>query len=264
MLVFSFVSACVAQDITFEKSKYTSPKLKTEVDVSLMITDSKIYISGKKKKELGDLVIPFTAIDSMSLELAKRHRVAEGAGIMALSLGTGAVVMATKTRSYYLDIRYHEGNTKDLAVIRLDKTEYEAVISTLEARTGKKIEEVKAQESALNPTANSRNMDEVVPFNADAVRAALKPAMESFGCNVSKEKGNRVECKRRRGPSERNGCGGEMVSATLVAQGGQTHVKIETDKGFAGHACKKNWSTPIYIQMMKNLQQPAPTPAASP
>jgi hypothetical protein len=78
--------------------------------------------------------------------------------------------------------------------------------------------------SPLDLTAAT--VDEVIPFEMDKVVAALKPAMESEGCNVTQETPGRIECKRPRGYSysEHMAYGGESEAAVLEAQGNQTHV----------------------------------------
>jgi hypothetical protein len=182
---------------------------------------------------------------------------------MMLSPLTGAILMTTKTKSHWLDIEYHDGDARQEMVLRLDKSEYEKVLSTLEGRTGKTIARLDAKTSPLNPTANSKDVDEVIAFRLDAVAAALKPAMESFGCKVNEANDKRIECRRQRGNSERTGYGGEKVTAELRAKGEQTRVRIWTGKGFVGRMRKNNWSTPIYEEMMKALQKPPQSAAAS-
>jgi hypothetical protein len=255
-LILTLALSCEAQQTTFNKSKYSSAKQSKEVDVSLSITDSNIQIKAKKGTAI-DTDIPFANIDSLSYEFAQRHRVAEGAAVMVLSLGAGAVLMATKTKSHWLAIEYHNGDTKDEAVLQLDKSEYKEIVATLEAKTGKKVETRDAKTSELNPTAESKDMDELVPFAMDKVIAALKPAMEAEGCNVKEEKADRIVCKRDRGASERTGTGGEEITASLVASGNQTRVNIVTGKGFVGRMGKKNWSTSVYKGMLDRLQQPS-------
>lgn len=252
----------LAQDVTFSKTRFSSVKQPKEADVNLSITGSKILIKGKSKgkKVSGiDMEIPYASIDAMSYELASRHRLKEGAVVMLASLGAGAVVMVTKTKSHWLDIEYHEGDAKQSTVLRLDKSEYMGVILALEARTGKHIAVLNAKTSPLNPTAESKDMDGVIPFGMDKVVAALKPAMESEGCKLTEVTASRIECKRGRGGSERTGNGGEKVTATLEAKGEQTRVRIRTGKGAVGRIGKRNWSTPIYVEMMKGLQRPAPS-----
>jgi hypothetical protein len=261
--VLTFASAGLAQDATFSKTRYSSVKQPKEADVVFTVADSKIVIKGKKVNGI-NMEIPFSSIDSMSYERAARHRVGEGASVMLLSPATGAILMATKTKSYWLAIQYHEGDAKELTVLRLDKSEYEKVISTLETRTGKHIEVLNSKTSPLNPTAESKDMDEVVSFRMDAVVAALKPAMESMGCNVTHATADQIECKRGRGNSERTGYGGEKITAKLEAKDEQTRVRIWTGKGFVGRVRKNNWSTPIYQEMLKSLQKPAQATMASP
>lgn len=262
LALLALAPAALAQDVTFNKTRYSSVKQPGETQVVLTITDSKLLIKDKKANGI-DLEIPYSSIDSISYELAVRHRKAEGAGMMALSLGAGAVVMATKTKSYWLDIEHHDGDAKELTVLRLDKSEYAQVMAALEAKSGKHIDELATKTRPLNPTSGSKDMDELVPFPRDAVAAALKPAMESFGCKVTEAKAKRVECKRERGYSERTGAGAEKVTATLETKGGQTRVRIWTGKGFVGRIGKNNWSTPIFNEMMKSLQKPSDAASAS-
>lgn len=245
------VPAGRAQDVTFSKTRYSSVKQPKEADVVLTITDSKILIKGKNADGI-DLEIPYSSIDSMTYEVAARHRT-ELIGF------SPAMALALKTKSHWLDLEYHQGDSKQLTTLRLDKSEYQKVIATLEARTGKHIAALESKKSPLNPTVGSKDMDELVPFRMDAVAAAMKPAMESVGCNVTEATAKRLECKRPWAKGydvERTGAGNEKVTAKLEAKGEQTRVRISTEKGFRGRLVKKNWSTPIYEEMMKTLQQP--------
>jgi hypothetical protein len=140
-------------------------------------------------------------------------------------------------------------------VLRLDKSEYKKVITTLETKTGMHVATLDSKTSPFDPTSGSKDVDEVIPFGMDKVAAALKPAMESEGCKVTKATAGHLECKRSRGYSEQTGAGGESVTATLEAQGEQTRVRVETGKGVNGRVGKKNWSMPIYREMMKSLQE---------
>ena len=259
LALLTFVPAGMAQDVTFSKTRYSSVKQPKEADVAFTVSDSKILIKGKEANGIA-LEIPFSSIDSMSYEVAARHRVAEGAMIGSLAL------MTVKTKSHWLDIEYQEGGAKQLTTLRLDKSEYKKVLSTLEARTGKQIATLKSNASPFNPTAGSKDMDTVVPFRMDAVAGALKPAMESVGCNVTSATASRIECKRewvKGRDTERTGAGGEKVTANLESKGEQTRVRISTEKGVRGRMVKRNWSTPIYSEMMKSLQKPPDSAAAS-
>jgi len=259
----------LAQDVTFTKSGYYSPKFPNEIKVDLTLTATKMIINSqnvdnnKKNKEKEnpiDVEVPFKAIDTMSYEVGGHHRAED----MAFS----TVMVLTKEKSYYLDIKYQDGAAKKVVVLRLDKSECKDVIATLEAKTGKKIETVDEKTSPVNPTAGSKDVDEVVPYAPDAVGAALKPAMESMGCNITKAEPGHVECKRLGASSgrdrDRTGIGGEKVVASLRDADGGTRVRIETEKGFVGHAAKKNWSSPIFREMLNNLQVPTDATKTSP
>jgi hypothetical protein len=259
-LILANMPPASAQDVTFTKSTYSTVQQPSEIEVNVSITDSKIVIQAKKPNKKGptvDIEIPYSAIDTMSYELAALHRI-QGAGLGAAA----PVIMSTKTQTHWLEIDYRDGDTKQTSVIHLDKSEYENLISTLEAKSGKPVTQLEANTSGtIDPTAGSKDMDEVVPFAMDKVLAALKPAMETYGCNVTESTANRIECKRARGYSQKenvNGNGGESVTATLETQGDQTHVRIATGKGFYGRLEKKNWSTPIFNEMLKSLRKVQP------
>jgi hypothetical protein len=260
-LVFhGWTSSARAQDVTFDKVYYAAPTLKTEPAVSLRISETQIGITGKKPKEFGSLAISFATIDSMTYEFATRHRIAEGGRTMLLSTSLGLILMATKTTSHWLDIHYHDDSGAHTATLQLDKTEYESILSTLKARTGKPIAETSAATSDVNPTAESSDTDDVVPYPMEALIAAVKPAMADVGCKVTVEKPDRIECKRPRGGAEINGPGGEKVVATFQAAGDKTKVHIETDRGFNSHMAKKNWSSPIFKGMMGRVEPTAVPP----
>lgn len=259
ILVLTAISPASAQVAVFRKSKLTSVKRANEAKVILSITDTKILIHSKKGSSIA-LEIPYTKIDAISYQFAKRHRISEGGALMALSPAAGGVLMATKTESHWLVIDYHDASAKHQTILQLDKSEYKQVIDTLEARTGRKIEAESARQSGLVPTAGSKNVNEVIPFPKAQVMSALKPAMEAEGCNVKKVKTSRIICKRPRGYSELTGEGGEKVVASVKATGNGSRVRIVTDKGFAGRVIKRNWSTPIFDQMMDRLKSAPANP----
>jgi hypothetical protein len=108
---------------------------------------------------------------AITYELASCHRVAEGAAVMTASLGAGAILMATKTKSHWLTIEYQDGGAKQTTALHLEKSEYEGVISAMETKTGKTVVKLDSKTSPLNPTAESTDMDEVVPFGRDSAGA---------------------------------------------------------------------------------------------
>jgi hypothetical protein len=126
-MILTLIPAGLTQDVTFNKSGYSSLKQPRETAVVFTIADSSLLIKSKKetkKMESVDLKIPYPAIDSMSYEFASRHRTQEGAALSGLSLAGGLILMSTKTKSYWLRIDYHEGDAKQSTMLRLDKSEY--------------------------------------------------------------------------------------------------------------------------------------------
>ena len=109
---------------------------------------------------------------------------------------------------------------------------------------------------ALAPQARTVEVNELVPFPAEKISTALKTAMESNNCNVKEATAERIECKRPRDYhyDTSRSSGGEVVTATLEAQGAETRVHISTGKGFYGRLVKQDWSSRIYEEMVRNLQ----------
>lgn len=150
VLLLAVAQASVAQDVTFNKVRFSSVATPKEADVFLTVTQTSLLIRGKKVTSI-DLTIPFSSLDKLSYEVAEHHRVGEGAALMVASLGAGAILMATKSKSHWLDIAYHTGDDHQSAVLRLDKSEYESILTALEHTTGKPIERLKANASPNQP-----------------------------------------------------------------------------------------------------------------
>jgi hypothetical protein len=88
----------------------------------------------------------------------------------------------------------------------------------------------------------------------DKTLEAAKQALATYGCNIKKERADYLECTRDRHVGVMVGSGGEKVTVKLSAKGSETRVEIKTGKGFVGRVGKKNWSTPIFDEMMKTLK----------
>lgn len=105
-----------------------------------------------------------------------------------------------------------------------------------------------------DPSKGSKNIDQTVAYPMDKVLDAAKQALATYGCNVKKERADYLECTRDRHVGVFVGSGGEKVTVRLSAKGSETRVEIKTGKGFVGRLGKKNWSTPIFDEMMKTLK----------
>jgi hypothetical protein len=54
------------------------------------------------------VIVPYDQIDKFSYEYTKKHPITQGAMVMVASLGAGAIVMLTKSKSHWLYIGFHE------------------------------------------------------------------------------------------------------------------------------------------------------------
>jgi hypothetical protein len=59
---------------------------------------------------------------------------------MVASLGAGAIVMLTKSKSHWLYIDFHEQNVAKSVVLRMDKNEYHQIFDAVKTHTGKEVE----------------------------------------------------------------------------------------------------------------------------
>lgn len=86
------------------------------------------------------VTVPYDQLDRFSYEYTKKHRITEGAVVMVASLGAGAIVMLTKSKSHWLYIDYHEQSVPKSVVLRMDKNDYKKILEAVKAHTGKEVE----------------------------------------------------------------------------------------------------------------------------
>jgi hypothetical protein len=84
--------------------------------------------------------IPYEQVDKVSYEYTKKHRITQGAIVMVASLGAGAIVMLTKSKSHWLYLDFHEEGAPKTLVLRMDKGQYKAIIHAVRTHTGKDVE----------------------------------------------------------------------------------------------------------------------------
>lgn len=105
-----------------------------------------------------------------------------------------------------------------------------------------------------DPTKGSNDMNEIVEYPIAKVLEAAKQAVAIYGCEIKKEKPDYLECTRSRHIGAFVGSGGEKVTVQLSPTGDRTKVIIKTGKGFVGRLGKKNWSTPIFNEIVRILK----------
>ena len=110
------------------------------------------------------------------------------------------------------------------------------------------------EEKKDDPSKDSKDEDRTIAYPAAKVLEAARQALATYGCDVKKEKPDYLECTRSRHVGVMVGSGGEKVTVQLTDKGTGTRVQIKTGKGFVGRLGKKNWSTPIFDEMLTTLK----------
>ena len=126
------------REISFHKSKLADVKGK-QANIDLIFSDPKESIIVNVAAGHTIASIPYAATDKLSYEYSKHHRIKQGAIVMVASLGAGAIVMLTSSKSHWLTIEYHEENAPKTLVLRMDKSEYQKILKTAKTATGKDI-----------------------------------------------------------------------------------------------------------------------------
>lgn len=124
-----------AADQYFQKTKIPDSK-GNQTPVSLVFSDRKQTI---EVRTAGQMLteVPYSSIDGLLYEYTQKHRITQGAVVMVASIGAGAVVMLTKSKSHFLTVEYHEGTAPKELVLRLDKTEFRDILAAAKLQTRK-------------------------------------------------------------------------------------------------------------------------------
>lgn len=138
LMAFAVFSLSFAEETNFRGVKLADAKGK-QADASLTFSDNnKAVIVRVADRDF--VTIPYDQMDKVSYEYTKKHRITQGAIVMVASLGAGAVVMMTKSKSHWLYIDYHEQNVPKTLVLRMDKHEYKNIIAAVDTDTGKQVQ----------------------------------------------------------------------------------------------------------------------------
>jgi len=140
LVIFAMSSLSFAQDTNFRGVKLADAKGK-QVDAHLIFSDTNQDVV-VRVADRDFLTIPYDQLDKFSYEYSKKHRVTQGAIVMVASLGAGAVVMLTQSKSHWLYIDYHEQNVPKVVVLRMDKHEYKNIIAAVPTHTGQEVQDL--------------------------------------------------------------------------------------------------------------------------
>ena len=138
LIVFGLTNISLADETAFTGVKLADAKGK-QADARLIFSDANSNIV-VRVADRDVVLIPYNQLDKFSYEYTKKHRITQGAVVMVASLGAGAIVMLTKSKSHWLYIDFHEQNTAKSIVLRMDKNEYKKIFDAVKTHTGKDVE----------------------------------------------------------------------------------------------------------------------------
>lgn len=142
-IVFGCLTALAVANVSFAEETNFKVKL---ADAKGKQTDASMTLSDNSKNivvrvaDRDAATIPYDQLDKLSYEYTKKHRITQGAIVMVASLGAGAIVMLTKSKSHWLYIDFHEQNAPKSVVLRMDKGDYKNICASLKTHTGKEVE----------------------------------------------------------------------------------------------------------------------------
>lgn len=138
VLLMAAVNLSFAEETAFNGCKLADVKGKQAEARLIFSDDTKSVIVRSMDRDV--VSIPYESIDKFSYDYAKKHRVTQGAIVMVASLGAGAIVMLTKSKSHWLYIDFHEQTTPKSVVLRMDKNEYKKIFDAVKTHTGKDVQ----------------------------------------------------------------------------------------------------------------------------
>ncbi len=142
-IIFVFLTALavanlsLAEETTF-KVKLADAKGK-QADANMILSDNNKNIV-VRVADRDAATIPYDQVDKFSYEYTKKHRITQGAIVMVASLGAGAIVMLTKSKSHWLYIDFHEQTAPKSVVLRMDKNDYKNICAAVKTHTGKEVQ----------------------------------------------------------------------------------------------------------------------------
>jgi hypothetical protein len=140
LVIFAVNSLSFTAETAFRGVKVADAKGK-QADASLIFSDTNKDVV-VRVADRDFVIIPYDQLDKFTYEYSKKHRVTEGAIVMVASLGAGAIVMLTESKSHWLYIDYHEQSVPKVIVLRMDKHEYKNIIAAVPAHTGKEVQDL--------------------------------------------------------------------------------------------------------------------------
>jgi hypothetical protein len=160
------------EDAVFSKVKVADPTGK-QVDARLVFSDANKNLV-VRVAERDFVTVPYNQVDKISYEYTKKHRITQGAVVMVASLGAGAIVMLTKSKSHWLYIDFHQENAGKSVVLRMDKNEYKNILDAVKSHTGKDVEMLQDEKGKKKETKTAGKPADK-PVDSSKAGDAAKP-----------------------------------------------------------------------------------------
>lgn len=138
LTLFATFNLSLAEETAFRGVKLADAKGK-QSDASLIFSDNQKDLM-IRIADRDFVTIPYDQLDKFTYEYTKKHRITQGAVVMIASVGAGAIVMLTKSKSHWLYIDFHDQNVSKTVVLRMDKKEYKGIFDAVKTHTGKEVE----------------------------------------------------------------------------------------------------------------------------
>ena len=130
------LSFAAAAEVTFTREKLADAKRQVKCELTFSGERNAVVVTVASRTVAA---IPYGQIRSFSYEYATHHRVKEGAIVMVASLGAGAIVMLTQSKTHWFTVNYVEGGATRELVLRLDKKDYRAVIDAARMKARREV-----------------------------------------------------------------------------------------------------------------------------
>jgi hypothetical protein len=147
----------MAEETAFNGVKLADAKGK-QADARLIFSDNNKNVV-LRVADQDFVAIPYDQLDKFSYEYTKKHRITQGAVVMVASLGAGAIVMLTKSKSHWLYIDFHEQGVPKSLVLRMDKKEYKRIFEAVKTHTGKEVEFVGDAKAQSEKESKKKGME---------------------------------------------------------------------------------------------------------
>jgi len=147
----------MAEETAFNGVKLADAKGK-QADARLIFSDTNKNVV-IRVADRDFVTIPYEQVDKFSYEYTKKHRITQGAVVMVASLGAGAIVMLTKSKSHWLYIDFHEQGVPKSLVVRMDKKEYKRIFEAVKTHTGKEVEFVGDAKAQSEKESKKKGME---------------------------------------------------------------------------------------------------------